>query len=184
MGDMMVSMKKNILSIFTIIILLVVAVGLKSVADTMKQMNAEPTPTPTPSVEVTPSPSASPVTEVIDTEGRVMGPQELVLKVGGVEETAGVIIRLDAISADSRCPSDVTCIQAGKVDADITFAVDEYISATTTISSDKVSRAIKGYEVSISKVSPVKNSKESITPDQYEITFIITPTISEPIAPI
>lgn len=178
-------MKKNILSIITIIILLVVAVGLKSVADTMKEMNAEPIPTP--SVGVVPSPTATPITEVIDTEGRVMGPQEAVFKVGDVQEIAGVIIRLDAISADSRCPADVTCIQAGKVDALITFALDSSNStttATTTISSDAVSRDVKGYDMTISKVSPIKNSKETIAPDQYEITFIITPTVTEPISPI
>jgi len=104
-----------------------------------------------------------------------MSRKDLTLGVGEVGTAETITLKLLKITEDSRCPVDVQCIQAGRV------AVDVEISNTTdkkltklNLKSNNDPYEYGGYFIEISNVEPVKKPTETITQDEYKITFTIT----------
>ncbi|MDD4989295.1 MAG: hypothetical protein PHV42_02615 [Candidatus Pacebacteria bacterium] len=99
---------------------------------------------------------------------------DVTLAIGQTGDAGGVMITLNSITQDSRCPSDVECIQAGMVQANIRLVSGIY-AETKILSSTEAPYAFRNYLVSISSVLPAKESKVQILPSQYRITFHVVP---------
>jgi len=93
------------------------------------------------------------------------------IKLGGIASTTGISIKITKIIEDSRCPTDVRCIQAGKVvvDAKATTATG---SSNITISTDKTTTLDK-YIISLTKVTPDRSSTGTIIDSDYTFTISI-----------
>ncbi len=80
-------------------------------------------------------------------------------------------IRITPLSVveDSRCPSDVVCIQAGTVRVSVRLDTEGQQTTTTLKLNEKASFA--GRTVQLIKVLPEKNSKTSTEPSDYRFTF-------------
>lgn len=99
------------------------------------------------------------------------------LGTAGVGQSAyvnGVRITLDRITADSRCPADVQCIQAGSVTAVVHLQSDTD-SATTTIVSGAAPVGFDSFHVSIARVEPQRTSTHVPDPKSYLVTFRVVP---------
>jgi len=85
----------------------------------------------------------------------------------------GVKITLNKIIQDSRCPTDVTCIWAGNITANVTLQSNTD-RETRDITSDK-KIPFDSFQISIEKVLPQPKSTETINLQDYKITFKVTP---------
>ena len=88
-----------------------------------------------------------------------------------------------SVEEDSRCPIDVTCIQAGTVRLKIQVAG----SAGTSTSIVKLDQEFttQGMNITLADVTPQKNSKINTEETDYRFTFTVTeqdvPVVSEPV---
>ncbi|MDB5194850.1 MAG: hypothetical protein JWO84_34 [Parcubacteria group bacterium] len=73
---------------------------------------------------------------------------------------------------DSRCPSDVQCIQAGTVRARVKLEGPGGTQIETMVLGSPVSFGNK--HVTLMSVTPAKNSKTTITPSNYRFTFSVS----------
>ena len=80
-----------------------------------------------------------------------------------------------SIVEDSRCPVDVQCIQAGTVRVDVQISDGiEYMKRTLNLGD--VGAAFGDISISLKAVSPAPNSKITIKPSDYVLTFEIKNT--------
>lgn len=88
-------------------------------------------------------------------------------------ERTGVTFK--AVVADSRCPTDVQCIQAGEAVVRVTVARPgqpaETVEIQTTPSLDHVTAA--GYTLTLTRLLPVPNTKRPTRMSDYRATFIL-----------
>ncbi len=82
----------------------------------------------------------------------------------------GILITLNKIVQDSRCPIDVQCIQAGSVTANVSLKSDTD-SETIDIESDKPAVGFDSFLVSIKNIKPPKVSGQKTDPQGYILTF-------------
>lgn len=80
-------------------------------------------------------------------------------------EINGLIIKPWAVTQDSRCPSDVTCIQAGKVVVAINLG-----TSTMEIEPGQIKHA-GAFSVTLDDVMPYPISTHKITDQEYKFTF-------------
>lgn len=88
-------------------------------------------------------------------------------------------ISLYAITQDSRCPKEVTCVWSGEVRAQIVFQQNGIlhppIFELTTLPNDPKHRvAIDNYLVELVDVQPPRSVNQEIAPQQYALTFRVT----------
>ena len=108
-------------------------------------------------------------------ETRVRGPENLTLAIGSSGEAAGLDIAVLEIVSDNRCPSDVQCIQAGKVVVKI--EVGSGLSKKQEILElPGKSILFDGYEVGLTEVRPVPQTKNPTTIADYRVTILVSPT--------
>lgn len=75
--------------------------------------------------------------------------------------------------ADSRCPSDVVCIWAGK--ADVKIGITSPVASQITLNtSDKPTETVGGYSFKLISVSPYPVSTKTIKTSDYDIKLKIT----------
>lgn len=73
---------------------------------------------------------------------------------------------------DSRCPSDVVCVWAGK--ADVTIEIESPVSETFTLStSDNKIDTVGNYSFELIDVSPYPVSTKQIKTEEYKMTLNI-----------
>ncbi len=103
------------------------------------------------------------------------------LEVGqtGFVESENIRITFLEVTADSRCPSDVTCIWAGEVKVLVNIWKDDQDLGDSTLvgqaaNDDQAVKAFDGYSVSLLKVDPYPVSTQTIGPLDYTITLIVT----------
>ncbi len=77
-----------------------------------------------------------------------------------------------SIEEDSRCPSDVNCIQAGTVRLKIQV-VSSIGTSTNTVELNQV-LTTAGMNITLTEVSPLKNSKIITTKNEYRFIFTVT----------
>lgn len=82
----------------------------------------------------------------------------------------GVRITLNKIVQDSRCPSDVQCIQAGSVTAEVTLQSNTD-KEVVQITSGKAAILFDSYKVSIDSINPLPLSTTQISQGEYRIVF-------------
>lgn len=96
----------------------------------------------------------------------------LTLSPGEQGKVGAMAITLNKITDDSRCPSGVECVWAGKVDVEVKLS-GETRSETKTISSTNNNFVFDGYNIKIVTVIPGKEKDISIVSKDYKITFDI-----------
>ena len=104
------------------------------------------------------------------------------LRLGELGSFETITIRPLSIEEDSRCPADVTCIQAGTVRLKI-----QVVSSTATSTSIvKLGQAFttEGMRITLTNVTPSKNSKITIKETDYRFNFNVikqgVPTADDP----
>lgn len=97
--------------------------------------------------------------------------QELfTIKVGETQTARGISITVNSFVQDSRCPIDVTCIQAGAVTVNVTMkGLEDFV--TRNVSSGENPFIFDGSMISIVDVQPAPKANQVISPEDYEITF-------------
>ena len=98
----------------------------------------------------------------------VPGKAQNEMSVGETKEINGLRITLNEIVEDSRCPSDVQCIWAGRLVANVTLKSDTK-EQTLDLASDAAPKAFDTFLVSIAGISPEKLVSAPST--SYKITF-------------
>ncbi len=89
------------------------------------------------------------------------------LAIGASDEVAGIQLKVVSLVEDSRCPSDVQCIQAGTVRVKVLVSGSEY---TLTLNKPEVIGALS---LTLVDATPAKKSGQTITPQDYRFTFTI-----------
>lgn len=90
------------------------------------------------------------------------------LAIGQSDEVAGMQLKVVSLVEDSRCPSDVQCIQAGTVRVKVSVSGSEY---TLTLNKPEVIGALS---VTLVDVTPHdKKSTQTIKSEDYRFTFTI-----------
>ncbi|KKU81315.1 MAG: hypothetical protein UY07_C0021G0020 [Parcubacteria group bacterium GW2011_GWA1_47_8] len=89
----------------------------------------------------------------------------------GEEGTVGDLrITFSTFVQDSRCPTDVVCIQAGRVVAGVILSTAAN-SETKNMSSDDAPYLFDGHRVSIASVTPSPVSTKKIAEGEYRVAF-------------
>jgi len=109
-------------------------------------------------------------------------PVQLGHQQGALIEAETLRIEFLEITADSRCPSDVVCIQAGQVTARLRLslaseesAVQDVISLTLgAAAGDQAMAKFDGYTIELIEVDPEPVSTEAIAPSQYVVTIVVS----------
>ena len=87
----------------------------------------------------------------------------------------GVFLTPLEVMEDSRCPIDVTCIQAGRVRLRMKVGSDGDVEETTLTLGSPFRFA--GKKILLMSVSPVPSSKQVIATDDYRFEFSVVPDI-------
>jgi hypothetical protein len=95
---------------------------------------------------------------------------DITLSLGETKDTSGIRITFNSFIGDSRCPSDVKCIQAGKVTINITIT-DGKSSATLDVSSDEPYFIFATRRISLIEALPKPISNQQIKSAHYHVTF-------------
>ncbi|HEV7610207.1 MAG TPA: hypothetical protein VGO61_22940 [Steroidobacteraceae bacterium] len=105
-------------------------------------------------------------------ETQVVNPgAEVTLAAGAtasVKNTA-MKVRFVAVTEDSRCPRDVTCIWAGEIK--VLFAIGVAPAASQVEIREGGSTAAGGYRVTLVRVEPQRTSAAKIAPKDYRATL-------------
>jgi hypothetical protein len=83
------------------------------------------------------------------------------------------------IEADSRCPSDVTCVWEGEVKAQISLEKGQKNLGTHVIPSkinDLDTQIFENYYIRIVEIQPYPTSSTPIKPSEYQLTFLVSKT--------
>lgn len=102
------------------------------------------------------------------------------LQVGETATFPDLVISLDSVSNDSRCPSDVVCIWEGNAEVYITVSMDNDETVTTLHSNggEKYPKEalVNGYTIKLNALSPYPESDRIIKPEEYMATLTIYST--------
>lgn len=105
---------------------------------------------------------------------RVVVDNRFTLAVGATAsvEGTGMRIRFDRVPQDSRCPTDVNCVQAGDAIVDITVIQDAGSTQSYQLhTSGPRSIVHDGLRVSLEELSPQPVSSRPIAQGDYRATF-------------
>lgn len=100
-------------------------------------------------------------------------PNDVVLSVNESAKIGDLVLTLNSVQNDYRCPIDVQCIQAGAINTNVTFEVSGN-TITKNMPSDEVPQEFEKYKISIVEMNPPAHSKTRIEQKDYRITFRIT----------
>lgn len=98
--------------------------------------------------------------------------QTLPLRVGELGNGLGIALSPIEILEDSRCPTDVTCIQAGTVRVRTLMSGGNSDGEHTLTLSTPLS--LGDFSVTLTEVFPEANSEIPLRPQDYVLTFTIT----------
>jgi hypothetical protein len=122
-----------------------------------------------------PTPPTNFSTPADTSENRAQGPVQKTIAIGASGQLGNVIIKIDSLIQDSRCPTQVTCIQAGSVSVHATVS-----KGTVAVSHDFISTGtpfmFEGYSIKIVNVTPVPTTgANTVALSDYRVTFEATP---------
>ncbi|OGF67153.1 MAG: hypothetical protein A2Y62_08915 [Candidatus Fischerbacteria bacterium RBG_13_37_8] len=110
----------------------------------------------------------------------VLPDKQFILKINqtALLKSENIQIEFLRVTADSRCPSDVTCIWAGEVTIELAISKDDVDKGKITLingASEKLKSFynIDGYCIDLLKVEPYPSTLQKINPADYSITLII-----------
>lgn len=99
------------------------------------------------------------------------------LRPGGSARIASseLTVGFEAVTADSRCPVDVQCIQAGDATVRVWVLASgsrEVLEVTTSPRSNPVS--VRGYQLTLQALEPAPSTKRTTKTSDYRATLIVT----------
>ncbi len=165
-------MKKDIIVITAVVILVLVGAGT-ALGYWQQGKAANPAPVVTATTTQQTSPVVSTPTKPVSTTPPA-GPfvhayGTVTLSLGQSAKFPDVTITPISITQDSRCPVDVQCIQAGTVSVSVRISSPSSTD-TQTITLGKAYTLPAG-TITLTSVTPSKNSKTSISDASYRLTF-------------
>jgi uncharacterized lipoprotein YajG len=89
-----------------------------------------------------------------------------------VFESGQLSVQFVGIGADSRCPSDTTCVWAGEVV--VQFAIRQDDRTTQQEIKENESGAVGAYSVTVLGVLPIPSTQQRIAPADYRVTLKVT----------
>lgn len=92
------------------------------------------------------------------------------LMIGETKTVGDLSLTLNSFVQDSRCPIDVTCIQAGAVTVNVTMN-EGAASETRNFPSDEAPYVFGAHMISISDIAPLRKANQEIAPEEYVIMF-------------
>jgi hypothetical protein len=87
-------------------------------------------------------------------------------------EAEQLSVQFVGIAADSRCPSDATCVWAGEVV--VQFAIRQDSRTTQQEIKENESGAVGAYSVTVLGVLPIPSTQQRIAPADYRVTLKVT----------
>ena len=104
--------------------------------------------------------------------------QPFELKYGETKNNAesGLIITLDSVVNDSRCPGNALCIWAGNAEVRLVYLKDNHSVRfiLNTLPSFKTDTIINGYNIELVNLSPYPLTDTSIKQTDYKATIKVT----------
>ena len=107
--------------------------------------------------------------------------REFKLKPGQQISLKGTKLRIQfaAVSNDSRCPSDVTCVWAGNAAVRLDVSTNRSNGKSLTLNTAKVSSLAteadyRGYKVKLVDLSPYPRSDRKIAAGDYVVTLLVS----------
>jgi len=112
-------------------------------------------------------------TTVVQTPTYTLGRGDVAVSVGQSKSIDGLVVELESIIGDSRCPVGVQCIQAGWVDASVSLSTTGETSKTVNIryAANTIPVKFGNYSVSIADVTPANISGKAISIAEYTVIF-------------
>lgn len=108
------------------------------------------------------------------TESKDENVSELTANVGQAISAFGITIKPSEIVEDSRCPSDVQCIQAGRLR--IKVEMGSALGATSRILEVGQTEIYDDHKITFKRAAPdSKKSTFELKPSDYSFTFLIEP---------
>jgi hypothetical protein len=98
--------------------------------------------------------------------------QKLPLTVGETNSALGLTLTLLEITEDSRCPADVQCIQAGRLESRVKVEAGK-TSTDLTVATDNSPVVFSDYFIALVSVEPMAHSEKSPAPADYRLTYIV-----------
>lgn len=108
--------------------------------------------------------------EVVKEEGKVALNQKIF--------NNGIFVTPLEVTADSRCPSDVTCVWGGEIS--LKTRLEKGTTTTDVVFKLQSAVVFEGYTVTLTDVAPENNSKTPFDKADYRFTFNVTP-LAQPI---
>lgn len=146
-----------------------------------------PEPSGSPAVSTSPAESATPVPtlsakptpEPFPTTGYVFG-ESFELKIGQTIQAEKLTVTFSNVTEDSRCPSDVRCVWAGRVVVEFTAKIP---NGNGTIEMTPNTRyppkaGFGGYRLVLYDVNPYPSVKDPIKREAYSVTMAVEKTQS------
>ena len=90
----------------------------------------------------------------------------------------GIFVTPLEVTADSRCPSDVTCVWAGEIS--LKTRLEKGTTTADVVFKLQSAVVFEGYTVTLTDVIPENNSKTPLSKADYRFTFNVTP-LAQPI---
>jgi hypothetical protein len=166
---------KNTVAIIILILVLIFG-GLLIVRGNRETTAVAPTTDTVMPAPVTTSTGTSTAPATTTDAGRVKGPEQKTIAIGASGELAGMIIKINSLGQDSRCPTKVQCIQAGSVTLKTTVSKGKIVVDHEFITT-AAPFVFEGYSIAIVNVTPVPTtSTGAIKLADYRVTFEATPT--------
>ena len=126
-----------------------------------------------PSTQTPPIVTDPPVTQTPIPVSKVLPYGDVTLKLGQLAEFKNISIKIISIEEDSRCPSDVQCIQAGtvRVKAEVKSGMG------TSVSILKLGQVFttEGEVITLTSVTPNKKSQVIVSPKDYRFVVNVVP---------
>ena len=105
------------------------------------------------------------------TGSTVRSPTVVEVALNQTVQSQGISITPTRVTQDSRCPTDVQCIQAGTVDVET--RIESALGDSTQIMKVGAPLTTESDIITLIKVAPDKNSKTTIQSSDYRFTFQI-----------
>lgn len=120
--------------------------------------------------------SGEPVTAVVPTAAVLDQPFTLRPGDSAVVEAQRVEVTFERVTADSRCPRDVQCIQAGEATVRVLVAAGGQRPVTVEVKTRPGSEStmVGGFVLTLSELQPVPRAAEPTQPSEYRATLVLS----------
>jgi hypothetical protein len=104
-------------------------------------------------------------------------PFDVRVRTAVVIESESLRVAFDAVLSDSRCPTGVTCVWAGDAHIRVLIQQDRQEAAALELHTHPTfarEADYRGYRVLLQAVAPYPAADQSIPPDAYVATLVVT----------